>query len=111
VDLGKGLACRGHCEEDVRLLVRLDERTLRVARNTGRYLRTSRLLWWGVACLPLAAGALVIAIGVIDPRLGWAFIFLGALLALFGVFLTVWLLRLPSVAQETKELQESENVR
>ena len=62
-DVGKGLACRGHCEEDVRAVVALIERNIKLSPQTARILESSRKVRSSAATFNLAAGAIFIAWG------------------------------------------------
>src|SRR5258707_12131494 len=89
VDLGKGLACRGHCEDDVRALITLIDRNIKLSPQTTRLLESGRKTKSSASIFNLILGAIFIAWGLTDIErlrfiaiLGGGFFFFG-LFALF----------------------------
>ncbi len=56
VDLGKGLACRGRCEEDVRAVTALIERNIKLSPKTEQLIETGRKVRLGGAVFLLLCG-------------------------------------------------------
>ena len=54
-DLGRGLACRGVCEEEVRALIRLIESNIQISPAAARAwgAHRSNLVWTAAACIVL----------------------------------------------------------
>src|SRR5438093_7301260 len=88
-DIGKGLACRGRCEEDVRALVALIDRNIQLSPQTTRLLESGRKTRSSAAIFNLITGAVFIAWGLTDmERFSFIAILGGCFLAygLFGFF-------------------------
>ena len=92
-DVGKGLACRGRCEEDVRAVVALVDRSIKLSPQTTRLLESGRKLRSGGAMsgaiFNLITGAIFMAWGVTEmEQLRFLAILGGCFLAygLFGLF-------------------------
>lgn len=86
VDLGRGLACRGRCEEDVRALIGLIDRNVRLSPQTGRILESSRKVRLSAATFNLVTGGLFIAWGLTDRERFGFIIILGACFVAYGLF-------------------------
>ena len=89
VDLGKGLACRGRCEDDVRALIALIDRNIKLSPQTTRLLESGRRTRSSAAIFNLVMGAIFIAWGLTDmDRFSFIAILGGCFLAygLFGLF-------------------------
>lgn len=86
VDLGKGLACRGRCEDDVKSLIALVERNIKLSPQTARILDSSRKIRSGASAFNLVIGAVFVAWGLTDlERLGFIII-LGVCFLAYGIF-------------------------
>lgn len=88
-DVGKGLACRGSCEEDVRAVVALIDRNIKLSPQTTRLLESARKTRSSAAIFNLITGAIFIAWGLTDmERFSFIAILGGCFLAygLFGFF-------------------------
>ena len=85
VDLGKGLACRGHCEEDVRSIITLIDRNIKLSPQTARILESSRKIRSGTAAFNLVTGAVFIAWGLTDVGRLSFIIALGVCFLGFGI--------------------------
>jgi len=88
VDLGRGLACRDRCEEDVRTLIRLIDNSARAGARSTEFIRRNALSLYGTAAFTLAMGAFILGFGVyrnfelFGTGLGTLFIIFGAFLYL-----------------------------
>jgi hypothetical protein len=101
VDVGKGLACRGRCEEDVRAVIALVDRNLKLAPQTARLLDSSRKIRSSTATFNLVIGAIFIAWGLTDvDRLGFIIV-LGICLLAYGIFALFQARKLAKERQET----------
>ena len=101
VDLGKGLACRGRCEEDVRSLIALIDRNIRLAPQTARILDSSRKVRSSTAIFNLVFGAVFIAWGLSNTERFSFIIILGVCFLAFGVY------GLVQARKPTKDNQQS----
>ncbi len=86
VDMGKGLACRGRCEEDVRQLVTLIDRNIKLTAQTGNILDSSRRIRSSGASFNLVFGSIFLAWGLTDPEAFRFMILLGVCFIAYGVF-------------------------
>jgi hypothetical protein len=68
VDLGRGLACAGRCEEPARALIASLEQSLRIQGFSGGMVHAARTLWVGLAWVSLAVGVFVCLWGATLPR-------------------------------------------
>lgn len=67
-DLGKGLACRNRCEDDVRALIRLIERNLSGSEATSQILKRGSANGYGAAVFMLMMGAVFTVKALQEPR-------------------------------------------
>ena len=85
-DVGKGLACRGQCEEDVRAVVALVDRNIKLSPQTARILESGRKIRSSAATFNLVTGVIFVAWGVTDTERLSFIIVLGACFLAYGVF-------------------------
>src|SRR5689334_7530095 len=86
VDLGKGLACRGHCEDHVSALIALVDCNIRLSPHAERMLNSARRIRSSAATFNLVMGIVFVAWGLRD-REPFSFItILGACFLAYGVF-------------------------
>jgi hypothetical protein len=85
-DVGKGLACRGHCEEDVRAVVALIDRNIQLSPKTAQILESSRKVRSGAAIFNLVVGMVFIAWGLSNMERFSFVVILGACFLVYGVF-------------------------
>ena len=103
VDLGKGLACRGRCEEDARKIITAIEINARSAPGVTTMLRQARSTKLHFAFFFLVFGMMFFAWGLSSSvYLSVAF---GALLCLFGILSLVRAMAIPTF-QEQRETTE-----
>ena len=93
VDLGKGLACRGRCEDDVRAVISLIDQNIKLSAETTRLLDSRRKLTdssrkagLGSAAFNLVTGSVFVAWGLTDRERFFFMIILGACFLAYGVF-------------------------
>lgn len=86
IDLGKGLACRGHCEEDVRALITLIDRNVKLSPQTARMLASSRKITSNAALFNVVTGVIFIAWGLADTERFSFILILGICFLVYGVF-------------------------
>ena len=87
VDLGKGLACRGHCEEDARAVIELIERNIKLSATIAGRLQGNQRVLSSASIFNLVTGGVMLAWGIRDGMsllvvLGVCFLGYG----LFGLF-------------------------
>src|SRR5207302_6215916 len=91
VDLDKGLACRGRCEEDARAVIALIDRNIRFEPTVSSIIARTRRGRVGAAVFYFVCGAAFIAWGFTMPELH-VILFLGVAFVLYGLF-TLWQVR------------------
>lgn len=101
IDLGKGLACRGHCEDDVRALITLIDRNIKISPQTAGILESSHKARSGAATFNLVFGGVFVAWGLSDTERFGFFILLGACFLVYGAFGMLQARRLRKRAQDT----------
>jgi hypothetical protein len=85
VDLGRGLACGGRCEDAARTLIASLDQSVRIQGLSSGMVQGARTLWVGISWVSLAVGLLVIWLGASLPQLrsiavlGLPFLAIGAL--------------------------------
>jgi hypothetical protein len=101
VDLGKGLACRGTCEEDVRLLVHLIEANMRISPiSTKAMLGHGTTLLW-TAAMSIVMGSLFAAWSVrFDPPVH-TLTAIGLMLVLWGIVQAFQAFRVRSAGRDS----------
>lgn len=85
-DVGKGLACRGHCEEDVRAVVALIDRNIKLSPKTAQILESSRKVRSSAAIFNLIVGVVFIGWGLPNMKRLSFVVVLGACFLVYGVF-------------------------
>lgn len=86
VDVGKGLACRGHCEEEVRQVVALIDHNIKLSPKAAQMLESNKKVRSSAAIFNLVIGAIFVAWGVSNlERLGFIVV-LGACFFVYGIF-------------------------
>ena len=106
LDLGKGLACRASCEDDVRRLIQLIESNMRLAPiGTKVWLgHSTNLIWTAVACIVL--GLLLTIWGSFDLSRFAIVAVMGAVLLAWGILQAVQALRVRAVTQASGQARE-----
>jgi hypothetical protein len=85
VDLGRGLACAGRCEDAARALIASLDQSLRIQGLGAGMVQGARTLWVGLGWVALAVGVFVVLFGASLPQfrsialLGIPFLVIGAL--------------------------------
>jgi hypothetical protein len=101
VDLGKGLACRDHCEDDVRALIALIDRNIKLSPQTTRLLESGRKIRSSAGIFNLITGAIFIAWGLTDLERFSFIAILGGCFFAYGLFGIVQARRLARERQQT----------
>jgi len=105
VDMGKGLACKGRCEEDVRKLIALIDSNVSLSGTSENLVKGSGKTAYASSLFLLCAGAVFLAMGV--AREFDSFLTaLGAIFLAYGVFSIV---RARSISASMKRLAEQRN--
>ena len=85
VDLERGLACAGRCEEAARALIASLDQSVRIQSLSTGMVQGARTLWVGISWVALAVGVFVIWLGASLPQfrvialLGLPFLAIGTL--------------------------------
>ena len=103
VDLGKGLACRGRCEDDVRAVISLIDRNIQLQTTTTRLIQAggSARMAGGIFCL--ASGATFLFYGLTSEREMTLVTILGVCLLAYGLFVLLWSRRIAALSQKTEK--------
>ncbi len=90
LDLGKGLACRSRCEEDVRAVIQLVERNIKMEPAASRLIQAGGSARLAAALFYLVCGGTFFFFGFLnDERFIFAMVLGGCLMA-YGVFALLW---------------------
>ena len=84
-EMAKGLACRGRCEEDVRMLITLIERNVSSSAATNRILKRSSATGYGSGFFYVILGAIFAITGYGQDGLDFSF-YMGAAFLAYGVW-------------------------
>jgi len=90
VDLGKGLACRGRCEEDVRAVVELVDRNIKLQPTATRLIQAGGSARLAGSLFFLASGAVFLIFGLTSEREMTFVTILGVCFLAYGVFQLLW---------------------
>jgi hypothetical protein len=99
VDLGKGLACRGHCEEDVRALITLIDRNIKLSPQSTQLVQSGYRNRFATAFFLSAMGIIFLIWGLKDWDRFSLIAILGICFMAYGLYTLVQTLR---VAQKTR---------
>jgi hypothetical protein len=89
VDLGKGLACRNKCEEDVAALIALIDNNVAMRATTQKIIQGSGRAGMIGSVLYLLMGGVFLVTGIIMSPRGIFLVILGALFILWSLFALV----------------------
>jgi hypothetical protein len=104
VDLGKGMACKGRCEADVRGLITMNEINLAITAKVPRQLRANRLAYSLMGWFLAGAGSLFVLLGALDRPPSSFLLVTGGFFLFFGLLCKLALSRMPRFeAAETGE--------
>lgn len=97
VDLTKGLACRGHCEEETRALIALIEHNMTMQSGASRLTQAGGSARMASSLFFLATGAVFLISGLRSER-GLTFVtILGVCFLAYGLFHLLWSRRLAAL--------------
>ena len=103
VDLGKGLACRDRCEDDVAALILLVENNTRITATTPAILRTNRQTYLWSAVFFIVMGGLFLGWGLFgEPQMLFIAIMGGVFMA-YGFFTLVRVFSMAVLAPADKD--------
>ena len=85
-EVPKGLACRGRCEEDVRTVVALIDRNIKLSPKTAEILESSRKVRSSSAIFNLVIGVVFVAWGLSNMERFSFVVVLGACFLVYGIF-------------------------
>jgi hypothetical protein len=86
-DVGKALACRGHCEEDVRAYVALVHRNDKLSPQSAKILKSGRQARYASAAFILVFGVIFAAYGFSNLKEYSFMAVLGVCFLVYGVFM------------------------
>jgi|SRR5579859_2037959 len=102
VDLGKGLACRGRCEEDVRALIQLIDHNIKLSPASSRLLQAGGSARIAGSLFFLACGLVFLIFGLSDnQRFSFAAVLGGCMIA-YGLFTLWWAKRVSEPNEKPK---------
>lgn len=105
-DMGKGLACKGRCEEDVASLIALIDRNIASSAATNQILKGSSSAGYGSGVFMTLMGGIFLVTSLREPHLDFIF-YLGAGFFVYGLW-NLWraysyariVARLPEAGQD-----------
>jgi hypothetical protein len=86
VDLGKGLACRGRCEDDAQAVIKLIDQNIKISDRAATLLDARKGAGGGASTINLITGAIFVVWGITDPERLMFLIILGVCFIGFGAF-------------------------
>jgi hypothetical protein len=92
VDLGKGLACKSRCEEDVRNVIKLIQNNIKLSPASSNFIRAARRGGMLAAGFYIVLGLMFFGWGLHDQMS--LIIAMGACFAIFGVISLIRVLRI-----------------
>jgi len=99
-DQGRGLACKGRCEDDVRSIVALIDQNVRLSRTSASVLVSHRRTSTLAHGFALIMGLVFVVWGIVSPWQPFNFaLIMGSLFALYGL---VQLIRAARLVQPTR---------
>jgi len=101
VDLGKGLACRGRCEDDVRAVVELVDRNIKLQPTATRLIQAGGSARLAGSLFFLASGAVFLIYGLTSEREMTFVTILGVCFLAYAVFQLLWSRRLSAQTPKT----------
>lgn len=84
VDLGKGLACRGRCEDDAKDVIALIDQNIKLSPRAAKLMACSRGANGGAFTFNLGIGAVFVLWGLTDPYPLKFLIIVGVFYLVFG---------------------------
>ncbi len=105
-DLGRGLACRGRCEADVRAMIELTDHHIRMKPTTARLIRAGRSARLAAAVLFLVMGLFLTYGWFVEPQM-WMAIIMGFCLFVYGIYHFIWSRRMADQTPETEPGDEA----
>lgn len=101
-DLGKGLACRGHCEADVQAVISLIDRNIQLQPTTTRLIQAGGSARMAGSLFFLASGAVFLIYGLTSEREMTFVTILGVCFLAYGLFVLLWSRRIAARTQKTE---------
>lgn len=101
-DLTKGLACRGHCEDDVRAVIELVDRNIKLQPTATRLIQAGGSARLAGSLFFLATGAVFLIYGLTSERELDFVTILGVCFLAYGVFHLLWSRKIAAQAQKSQ---------
>ena len=86
-DLGKGLACKGHCEEEVSAVIELIESNMISSGASAQIIKKTSIGTYGSGVFLFAMGIIFAMMGMDEPEMDFT-LFLGVGFILYGIWTT-----------------------
>lgn len=102
VDLTKGLACRGRCEQDTRALITLIDQNIKLSARAVRIMDEGKRTRRGTQTFNIVTGAIFVLWGLSDPERFTFLIILGVCFLVWGLYSFVATRRLGPQAPGSK---------
>ena len=99
-DLSKGLACRGHCEDDVRAVIELVDRNIKLQPTATRLIQAGGSARLAGSLFFLASGAVFLIYGLTSERGMHLITILGLCFLAYGIFHLLWSRRIAAQGQK-----------
>lgn len=107
-DMGKGIACKGRCEEDAAALIALIDRNMAASEASNQILRRSSATGYGSGVFMIVMGIFFAARGYNSVELGFTF-YMGAIFVAYGVWTLVRMSRYAKIVAKLPKI-ESEKI-
>ena len=103
VDLGKGLACHGRCEEDAKAVIALIDQNIKMSPKAVKLLDVGRRARTGTATFNFVMGAIFVLWGLSDTDRFMFLIIIGVWFLGFGAFSIIQCRRVEREKQEAEK--------
>jgi len=106
-DMGKGLACKGRCEDDVKALIALIDRNIASYSATSQILKRGSNTGYGSATFLTVMGLIFTLTGVRESEMGFT-LYLGIGFLAYGVWNFVRVYKYASIVAKLPDSTESQ---
>ena len=100
VDLGKGLACKNYCEEDVKRLIDISQENIQYASNTSKFLQSKKTGRPNISKLFIVVGIIITLCGILPGMPLFPFFCIGVLFLLYGIISLIRYLKSQKINSE-----------
>jgi hypothetical protein len=106
-DMGKGLACKGRCEDDVKALISLIDRNIASSSATSQILKRGSNTGYGSATFLTVMGLIFTLTGLREPRMDFT-LYLGIGFLAYGVWTFIRVYKYASIVAKLPDSSESQ---